>query len=71
MGVHKGSILSLLLLIIVLKTPFRVFHTGCPWGLLYADDSMISAKSIEERLVKLKIKKSEIEDMPVGEHGKE
>ena len=37
------------------------FHTDCPLELLYADDLMISAESIEEVLVKLKIQKSEME----------
>ena len=37
-GVHKGSVLSLLLFIIVLKALSREFCAGCPWVLLYADD---------------------------------
>ena len=60
-GVHQGSVLSRLLLIIVLEAPYREFHTGCPWGLLYAEYLMISAESIEERVVKLKTCKSEME----------
>ena len=34
-GVHQGSVLSRLLLIIVLEATSREFHTGCPWELLY------------------------------------
>ena len=53
-GVHQGSVLSPLLFIIVLEALSREFRTGCPWELLYADDLMISAESMEELLVKLK-----------------
>ena len=52
-GVHQGSVLSPLLFIIVLEALSREFHTGCPWELLYADDLMISAESMEELLVKV------------------
>ena len=50
MGVHQGSVLSLLLFIIVLEALAREFRTGCPWELLYTDDLMISAESMEELL---------------------
>ena len=53
-GVHQGSVLSLLLFIIVLEALSREFCTGCPWELLYAEDLMISAGSKEELLVKVK-----------------
>ena len=55
MGVHLGSVLSPLLFIIVLllRALYREFRTGYQWE-LYADDLMISAKSImEELLVKV------------------
>ena len=39
----------------------REFRTGCPWELLYADDLMISAKSIEELLVKVQTWETEME----------
>ena len=32
-GVHQGSILSPLLLIIVLEALSREFHIGCPWDI--------------------------------------
>ena len=47
MGVHQGSARN----IIVLEAPSTEFHTSCPWELLYADDLIISAESIEELLV--------------------
>ena len=52
-GVHQGVVLSPLLFIIVLEALSREFRTGCPWELLYADDLMISAESMEELLVKV------------------
>ena len=61
MGVHQGSVLSPLLFIIVLEALSREFSTGCPWELLYADNLMISAESMEELLVKVQTCKTEME----------
>ena len=61
-GVHQGSVLSPLLFIIVLEALSREFRTGCPWELLYADDLMISAESMEELLVKVQTWKTEMEE---------
>ena len=60
-GVHQGSVLSPPLFIIVLEALSREFRTGCPWELLYADDLMISAESMEELLVKVQTWKTEME----------
>ena len=60
-GVHQGSVLSPLLFIIVLEALSRDFCTGCPWELLYADDLMISAESMEELLVKVQTWKTGME----------
>ena len=46
-GVHKGSVLSLLLFII------EEFCSGVPWEDLYADDLVIIAESLEECVRKL------------------
>ena len=71
-GVHQGSVLSLLLFIIVLEALSREFHTGCPWELLYADDLMISAESMEELLVKVQTWKTENgRKGPTCEHGED
>ena len=60
-GVHQGFVLSPLFFIIVLEALSREFRTGCPWELLYADDLMISAESMEELLVKVQTWKTEME----------
>ena len=60
-GVHQGSVLSPLLFTIVLEALSSEFRTGCPWELLYADDLMISAESMEELLIKVQTWKTEME----------
>ena len=47
-GVHQGSILSMLLFIIVLEVLSRKFRSGFPWEDLNADDLVIIAESLEE-----------------------
>ena len=47
-GVHQGSMLSPLLFILFLESLFRNFRTGAPWELLYADDLLIIADSLEK-----------------------
>ena len=54
MGVHQGSVFSLLLFVILLETLSLKFRTGCSWKILYADDLMVSAQSMDKLLVKLK-----------------
>ena len=51
-GVHQGSVFSLLLFIIVMEAPSRHLRTGCPWELLYADDLVITAETLSELLEK-------------------
>ena len=59
--VHQGSVLSPLLFVIVLEALSMELRTGCPWEILYPDDLMVSAQSMDELLVKLKTWRSEIE----------
>ena len=53
-GVHQGSFLSPLLFVIVLEALFMEFRTGFPREILYADDLMVSALSMDELLAKLR-----------------
>jgi hypothetical protein len=52
-GVHQGSVLSLLLFTIVLEALSREFRNGVPWELLYADDRAVMVDSLEECVTKL------------------
>ena len=45
-GVHQGSVLSLLLFIIVLEAFSQEFRSGVPWEDLCADDLVIIAESL-------------------------
>ena len=47
-GVHQGSVLSPLLFIMILEALSREFRVGLPWELLYADDLVLVAESMEE-----------------------
>lgn len=60
-GVHQGSVLSPLLFILVLEALSRDFRTGLPWELLYADDLVLIADSLEECVSKLKAWKAGLE----------
>src|SRR5664279_3985415 len=53
-GVHRGSVLSPLLFIIVLEALSREFREGLPMELLYADGLVLLADSMEELIEKLK-----------------
>ena len=55
--VHQGSVLF----IIVLEALSREFTTGLPWELLYADDLVLIADSIEELEILLERWKSGME----------
>ena len=49
-GVHRGSVLSLLLFIIVMEAFSKKFWIGLTWELFYADDLALLAES-EEKLL--------------------
>ena len=59
-GVHQGSVLSPLLFIIVLEALSIEFRTSTPWELLYADDLVIIAESLDE-LQKIELWKNGME----------
>ena len=61
-GVHQGSILSMLLFIIVLEALSRKFHSGFPWEDLNADDLVIIAESLEECVRRLLTWKEAMEE---------
>ena len=46
-GVHQGSVLSPFLFVAVLEVLTRETREGLPWELLYADDLVLMAESIE------------------------
>ena len=60
-GVHQGSVLSPLLFIIVLEALSREFRDGLPMELLYADDLVLLADTMEELIEKLKTWRMEME----------
>jgi hypothetical protein len=62
-GVHQDSVPSPLLFIVVLEALSSEFCTGCPWELLYADDLVAIADSLEGLLVKVQTWKSGMEKM--------
>ena len=60
-GLHQGSVLSLLLFIIVLEALIQAFRSGVPWEGLYADDLVIIPESLEECVRRLLIWKEAME----------
>ena len=60
-GLHQGSVLSPLLFLIVMEAVTKNIRGGLPWELLYADDLVIIAESLEELLEKLKRWKNGLE----------
>ena len=61
-GVHQGLVLSPLLFILVLEALSQGFRTGVPWELLYADDLVVIADTLEECINKLKAWKNGMEN---------
>ena len=52
-GVHQGSVLSLLLFAILMEALSQECPIGCPWGLLYADDHAIMSDDFEDLKIQL------------------
>ena len=59
-GIHQGSVLSPILFAIVLEALSRGFNAELPWELLYADDLVIMADSLDELSGKLERWKAEL-----------
>src|SRR5207245_3229491 len=64
--VHQGSVLSPLLFIVVLAALSRRFTVGLPYELLYADELVLMADSMEELTVKLEKWKESLETKGLG-----
>ena len=60
--VHRGTILRPLLFIKVLEVLSREFKASCPWELLYADDLMLIAETLDLLMEKLKLWKNNMEN---------
>ena len=60
-GLHQGSALSPLLFIIVMDRVCRKVRGGLPWELLYADDLVLMAQSLDELKDKLNNWKRDME----------
>ena len=58
---HQGAVLSPLLFLIIMEALSREFRVGCPWELLYADDPVLIAETLENLKKKLKVWKDNIE----------
>ena len=61
-GVHKGSVLSPLLFIIVLEALSHEFRSVVPWENLYADDLVIITESLKECVRRLLTWKKAMEE---------
>ena len=61
-GVYQGSVLSPLLFIIVLEALSREFRTSCLSELLYADDLLLIAETLDLLMEKLKLSKDSMEN---------
>ena len=59
-GVHQGSVLSPLLFAIVMEALSREFRISCPWELLYADDLVISADTIDNLIERFQLWKDSL-----------
>ena len=60
-GVHQGSVLNPILFIMVLEAIPQEFREGSPWELLYNDDLVLIADSVEEVMGKCTVWKEGME----------
>ena len=61
-GVNQGSVFSPLLFTIVLEALSTEFRTSCPWELLYVDDLVLIAETLDLLMEKLKLWKDNMEN---------
>ena len=60
-GVSQGSVFNPILFIMVLEAISQEFRGGSPWKLLYADDLVLIADSVEEVMGKYTVWKEGME----------
>ena len=60
-GLHQGSVLSPVLFVLMMEALSLNFRLGCPWELLYADDLVIIADSIDSLKQRLEQWKSRLQ----------
>ena len=63
-GMHQGSALSALLLVIITEAISRAFRVALPWELLYADDLVVITETEEDVIKRLNECK---DNMEIGE----
>jgi len=61
-GLHQGPVVSPLLFIIVLEALSTEFRTGATWQLLYADDLVLIAESVDKLIDKQSVWKKDFGD---------
>jgi len=61
-GMHQGSALSALLLVIITEAISRAFRVALPWELLYADDLVVIAEPEEDLIKRLNEWKNNVEN---------
>ena len=59
-GVHQGLVLSPLLFVVVMEAPMQDVREGLLWQLLYADDLILMAETMEARELQMNIGKTNV-----------
>jgi len=61
-GMHQGSGCSPLLFVIVMEALSREFRAALPWELLYADDMVVIAETVDDLIRRLNEWKDNVEN---------
>jgi len=61
-GMHQGTALSPLLFMIVMEALCREFRVALRWELLYADDLMVIAETVDDLIKRLNEWKANVEN---------